>query len=310
MPALIDLLPETKVKTGSQRLLIPVTQPIPLLPIRFARYYSYAYTVQICIYFYLRSSYLVANPLQTLLEDIVPLATSQALFCAICLPRAGNWTSGTSNAGASHSTSNVGSKRNAPTSLTGTPKKKSGPSTSGRPSSATTAKENGGSLQSRILPTILALLLAVFLPPVPLMTIALVLGAPLYPTSLLPHTLALSVQVSLIITTPLFYTHGVSPVVWREITAAWLPFDEAGVWSGTVGALIGAWAGAVPMALDWDREWQKWPCTVLWGSIVGWSIGRITTGVLKIGVGRRIDLSVPGDVLVSTSNEEASVKEE
>lgn len=45
------------------------------------------------------------------------------------------------------------------------------------------------------------------------------------------------------------------------------------------------------MALDWDREWQKWPCTVLWGVVMGWVFGRVLTNGLKLGVGARINLS-------------------
>ena len=48
---------------------------------------------------------------------------------------------------------------------------------------------------------------------------------------------------------PLFYVYGVDAKMWREITSASLPFDE--VWGGTVGTLVGAWLGAVPIPLDW-----------------------------------------------------------
>ncbi|KAK5092006.1 Glycosylphosphatidylinositol (GPI) anchor assembly protein [Exophiala xenobiotica] len=99
-------------------------------------------------------------------------------------------------------------------------------------------------------------------------------------------------HVSLLGTLPIFYTHGVSTAAWRDVSAAWLPFDEAGVWGGTVGAMVGGWFGAIPIALDWDREWQKWPCTVLWGAVLGWGVGRVLTNVLRLGVGRRIDLNV------------------
>lgn len=90
---------------------------------------------------------------------------------------------------------------------------------------------------------------------------------------------------------PLFYAHGVSTLAWRDITAAWLPFDEAGVWGGTVGVMVGGWIGAIPIALDWDREWQKWPCTVLWGCVLGWTVGRLLTSGLGLAVGKRINLS-------------------
>jgi len=136
-----------------------------------------------------------------------------------------------------------------------------------------------------------SLILTLALPPLPLMVMALVLGAPLYPTSLLPHTLLLAVHVSLLGFLPIFYTHGVSSSAWRDVAAAWLPFDQSGVWAGTVGTLVGGWIGAVPMALDWDREWQKWPCTVLWGVVFGWAAGRVLTNAGGLGVGRRINLS-------------------
>jgi len=83
----------------------------------------------------------------------------------------------------------------------------------------------------------------------------------------------------------------VSPGAWREVLAAWLPFDEAGVWGGCVGSMVGGWLGAIPMALDWDRDWQAWPCPVIIGTVMGWSVGRLLTGSLGLGVGRRIDMS-------------------
>jgi hypothetical protein len=110
---------------------------------------------------------------------------------------------------------------------------------------------------------------------------------------LIPHTLLLSVHVSLLAILPLFYTHGVSGFAWRDIMAAWLPFDEAGVWGEFVGCMVGGWIGAVPMALDWDRDWQAWPVTVLTGAYLGWAFGRVVTADLKLGIGRRIDMSVP-----------------
>lgn len=53
---------------------------------------------------------------------------------------------------------------------------------------------------------------------------------------------------------------------------------------------MGGWLGAIPIALDWDREWQAWPVTVLVGVIGGWAVGRMLTGELGLGVGLRIGL--------------------
>lgn len=137
----------------------------------------------------------------------------------------------------------------------------------------------------------------------PLTLLALCLGAPLYPYEQIPHTVLLATHVSLLGLLPLFYTHGVSSSAWRDVAAAWLPFDEAGVWGGTVGCFVGGWVGAIPIALDWDREWQKWPCTVVWGAVMGYTAGRLMTSKMGLGwgLGRRIDMSeneeIPRDIV-------------
>ena len=51
-----------------------------------------------------------------------------------------------------------------------------------------------------------------------------------------------------------------------------LPFDA--VWGATVGTALGAWLGAVPIPLDWDRDWQRWPVTICVGMWIGWVVGR------------------------------------
>lgn len=96
-PALIDLLPETKYIPAAQRLLTPKTNAIPLLQSDVARYFSYAHTGQLLVYYYLRADALVHDPLSTMVQDLFPLAISQCLFCAICLPSAGTWHSGTTD---------------------------------------------------------------------------------------------------------------------------------------------------------------------------------------------------------------------
>jgi phosphatidylinositol glycan class F len=82
-------------------------------------------------------------------------------------------------------------------------------------------------------------------------------------------------------TPPLFYTRGVSASAWREICSITAPFDEC--FGGAVGALVGAWVGAVPIPLDWDREWQAWPVTVVVGAVGGWVLGRVVGGTVARG---------------------------
>lgn len=41
----------------------------------------------------------------------------------------------------------------------------------------------------------------------------------------------------------------------------------------TIGAILGTWAGVIPLALDWDRPWQAYPLTPAFGMLVGYAIG-------------------------------------
>ncbi|XP_073015393.1 uncharacterized protein [Primulina eburnea] len=43
------------------------------------------------------------------------------------------------------------------------------------------------------------------------------------------------------------------------------------------GAVIGAWFGAWPMPLDWERPWQEWPICVTYGAISGYIAGMVVS---------------------------------
>ena len=45
---------------------------------------------------------------------------------------------------------------------------------------------------------------------------------------------------------------------WARVVVKrqWRSGAEAAVFYPAVGAMIGAWAGAIPIPLDWDRPWQ------------------------------------------------------
>lgn len=104
-------------------------------------------------------------------------------------------------------------------------------------------------------------------------------GAPLL--THIPQTTLCSLHLSLLGLFPLFYTHGISTSDWLEILGARAPFDEA--FGGLVGGCVGAWAGAVPIPLDWDREWQKWPITIMCGVYGGYVVGKFIGGTLACG---------------------------
>jgi GPI ethanolamine phosphate transferase 2/3 subunit F len=116
-----------------------------------------------------------------------------------------------------------------------------------------------------------------------LLTIQILLGAPL--TTHLPHTLLSSAHLALLAVFPLAYVHGIDGSKWLEVLSAQSPFDE--VYGAAVGAGVGAWLGAVPIPLDWDREWQKWPVTIVAGMYMGWAVGKLLGGWFVKG--RRIE---------------------
>lgn len=42
-----------------------------------------------------------------------------------------------------------------------------------------------------------------------------------------------------------------------------------------IGALVGSWIGAIPIALDWDRPWQAWPLTPAYGAVAGYMVATL-----------------------------------
>lgn len=82
---------------------------------------------------------------------------------------------------------------------------------------------------------------------------------------------------------------GVDGEALLALAGAYAPLDET--FGGLVGAVLGAWLGAVPIPLDWDREWQKWPVTIVTGMYVGHALGARVVGSLFFG--KRMGGSAP-----------------
>lgn len=101
-------------------------------------------------------------------------------------------------------------------------------------------------------------------------------GAPA--DSLVIETGLVSALTALLALFPVFYTRGVTPESWVALAGLKTPIDE--VTGGFVGCLVGAWLGAIPIPLDWDRAWQRWPITIIVGMWLGGIIGRSTGGYL------------------------------
>ncbi|KAH7101687.1 GPI biosynthesis protein family Pig-F-domain-containing protein, partial [Auriculariales sp. MPI-PUGE-AT-0066] len=73
---------------------------------------------------------------------------------------------------------------------------------------------------------------------------------------------------------------------WARLFAALSPMPnsaaERHMLFASAGTVLGAWVGAFPIALDWDRPWQAWPLTPAFGSIAGYIGGSLVGLALNV----------------------------
>jgi len=131
-----------------------------------------------------------------------------------------------------------------------------------------------------IQPAFLSLVLTLTLASPFLYILTILFGAPLATHHI--HTLLLALHLGLLVAPQLFYVHGLDTKVWLQIVSLQLPLDE--VFCTSLGACVGAWVGAVPIPLDWDREWQKWPVTIVVGMYAGAVVGKVVGAHLVKGL--------------------------
>ncbi|ORY63033.1 GPI biosynthesis protein family Pig-F [Pseudomassariella vexata] len=221
------------------------TQAIPTIPTPLAQGVRHVHPILLLSFFLVRFNALVSDPVSTMWTSLPVVVAIQSTYAIVCLPAAG--------------------------SQTAKPAKKLRP---GEKKSAS----SDGTVPNVAVTTVVALVLTTLATSV-LHTFFVLFGAPLL--THLPHTSLCSLYLSLLGLFPLFYTHGVSNKEWLEILGARAPFDEA--FGGLMGGCVGAWVGAVPIPLDWDREWQKWPVTILCGVFGGYVLGKLVGGTVAFG---------------------------
>ncbi|KAF1958021.1 hypothetical protein CC80DRAFT_491329 [Byssothecium circinans] len=225
--------------------------PITILNNDTAKLYTHLHPILLLSLYAFQFPSIVTDPVPALTSTLIPLSILQIAYVAICLPPTGG--SGSANMQAE--------------------KRKPGEKKKAAPSKV----ESG--VNGKIIPAFLSLLLST-LAAAPLLTGTLVLfGAPI--TTHHTHTLLCGAHIALLSFLPLVYVHGVDGATWREVIALLLPIDE--VYGGMIGSVVGAWCGAIPIPLDWDREWQKWPVTIVTGAYIGYAIGKLVGGTLLKG---------------------------
>ncbi|KAG9249930.1 phosphoethanolamine transferase [Emericellopsis atlantica] len=209
---------------------------------------------------YVRMPALINDPVAALNSALPFVVLVQIAYAAICLPIAG-----------------------APTVAKSTKKPRAGEKK--RTESTAPALFKASLPQSS--QSFLALILTVIT--VPAVHILFVLfGAPLLDH--VARTLLCAAHFSILAAFPLFYTRGVDAQAMLALAGAYAPLDE--VSGGVLGAVLGAWLGAVPIPLDWDREWQKWPITIVVGMYLGYAV--LSKGVGTLFYGKRL-AKAPGE---------------
>ncbi|RMY75969.1 hypothetical protein D0863_02257 [Hortaea werneckii] len=227
----------------------PPSKPVEILSSQTSQLYSNLHPILLSSILAFSFKTLVHDPVNTLLGLAPTIAILQALYCVICLPSTGQ-----------------------------TPPPVRKPGEKKKPQKA------GQDIWAKIVPAFLSLTLTLFLSAPLFFLLAILFGAPL--TSHLLHTLFLALHLALLTTPQLYYAHGLEAPKWMHLVSLQLPVDE--VLGMSLGACVGAWAGAIPIPLDWDREWQKWPVTVVVGMYGGAVLGKLLGGwVFK---GRKIKM--------------------
>ncbi|EGY13616.1 hypothetical protein VD0002_g6568 [Verticillium dahliae] len=233
----------TPTKPTTATAAAAALQPVPIQQTPAGQAGRYVHPVVLLALFGSQFNALVTDPVRVLVTTLPIVAAVQVAYVSLCLPAAGS--------------------------------QDAKPARKARPGEK---KKQDGSGPNPVIALFLSLLMTALVTPA--LHLAFVLfGAPFL--THIPHTLLLSTNLALLALFPLFYVHGVEASAWLAIGSAMAPWDET--FGGLAGALFGAWLGAVPIPLDWDREWQKWPVTILYGLYAGYVAGKVTGGFLLFG---------------------------
>ncbi|OJJ42836.1 hypothetical protein ASPZODRAFT_155085 [Penicilliopsis zonata CBS 506.65] len=230
--------------------------PVGILATQPATIYSYLHPALLLSVYAARFPSLVADPVTELLGTIPLLAVLQLSYAVICLPAAGS--------------APVDTPTNSGASSPGSRKKKR-------------KVESGISL--KLVPALLSLFLSISLATPVLAALLVLFGSPL--TTHQAHTMLCAAHMALLSSVPLVYVHGVDGAVWKDVWAFARPLDA--VWGGALGTCVGAWLGAIPIPLDWDRPWQAFPITILTGAYIGYALGSLF-GRTALVYGKRVEI--------------------
>ncbi|KAL4894446.1 GPI biosynthesis protein Pig-F [Aspergillus ambiguus] len=247
--------------------------PVSIQPTQLAQTYATIHPLLLLTLLAARFDAFVADPVAELTSDLPLLAILQVAYMTICLPPAGD---DPHHADDKDRESKKSSTAGGMVLRPGKP---------GYRRRANTGTPGRGGIMSKVVPSLLSLTLTTLLA-TPVLALCLVLfGAPV--TTHHAETALCAAHMAVLAATALIYTHGVDGPVWKEVWGVFRPGDA--VWGAALGTCVGAWLGAVPIPLDWDRPWQAYPITILTGAYIGHGVGSLLGRTLLFG--KRIALA-------------------
>ncbi|CAK7893959.1 glycosylphosphatidylinositol anchor biosynthesis protein 11 [[Candida] anglica] len=113
----------------------------------------------------------------------------------------------------------------------------------------------------------------------PLFAIVILFGAPLY--AHVYETFLLCTHLALVIFYPILVGYKLN---FNALIRSFSPTSKDKVLQivyknqillSSIGGIVGTWFGVFPIPLDWDRDWQQWPITLLIGGYGGYFLGSI-----------------------------------
>ncbi|RAK95726.1 PIG-F family protein [Aspergillus ibericus CBS 121593] len=256
--------------------------PVPILPSQLARIYSFLHPAALLSVYAARFPALVADPVSEMAQQLPILAVAHVVYAMICLPPAG------SDVSLSAPTSPAATASGSATA-TGTATPTGNvilrPGKVGRRRTRDSAAGGASAWGAKVAPALLSLTLTTLLATPTLAILLILFGAPF--TTHHVQTLLCAAHMAILSSTGLIYVHGVDGPVWKEVWGCKRPGDA--VWGGALGTAVGAWLGAVPIPLDWDRPWQAYPITLLTGAYLGFVGGTMLGRSVLFGKRVRFD---------------------
>ncbi|KAM3859724.1 phosphatidylinositol-glycan biosynthesis class F protein [Diretmus argenteus] len=106
-------------------------------------------------------------------------------------------------------------------------------------------------------------------------TVVVLYGAPLIESAL--ETFSLAVLLTSLTTLRCLCVLGPNVQAWIRVFSR---HGAMSVWDTSLQitvacTLVGAWVGAFPIPLDWDRPWQVWPVSCSLSSVIGFLTGLV-----------------------------------